>query len=356
MISAESGAELLAEAGLTYSSDGRPGWTRRRRGRGFSYHDTRGNLIRDPAAHQRIEALVIPPAWTDVWICPRPSGHVQATGRDDRGRKQYIYHQLWREGRDTAKYASLPAFAAALPRLRRRLARDLAANPAGNGPPDRRTVTAALVSLLDLSLIRVGNSRYASDNGSYGLTTLQGEHVQVSGDELQFDFVGKSGKRHEIALRNRRLAKIVRRCQELPGQDLFQFENEAGEPQVVRSEDVNAYLRESVGEEHSAKDFRTWAGTVLTAERLLAMGESTSDSAAKRNVTTAVRATAERLGNTLAVCRRCYVHPVVLDTYVAGEFVDRFESALAEARAERPDGLRVNEAATLRFLTEQGTS
>lgn len=355
MITAESGAELLEGAGLTYSTDNRPGWTRRRRGRGFSYHDTRGNLIRDAAAHQRIEALVIPPAWTDVWICPRSSGHVQATGRDDRGRKQYLYHPLWREGRDTVKYAGLPTFASALPQLRRRLARDLAASSAGSGLPDRRTVTAALVSLLDLTLIRVGNSRYASDNGSYGLTTLQGEHVEVSGDELQFNFVGKSGKEHEITLRNRRLAKIVRRCQELPGQDLFQFENEAGEPQVVRSDDVNAYLRESVGEEHSAKDFRTWAGTVLTAQRLHDIGDPTSENAAKRNVTAAVRGTAERLGNTLAVCRRCYVHPGVLDSYVAGEFVARFESALEAARTDRPDGLRLAEAATLGYLTELPT-
>ena len=282
-----------------------------------------------------------------MWLCPRASGHIQATGRDARGRKQYIYHPQWREGRDTAKYAGLPGFAASLPRLRRRLARDLAA---GAGTLDRRTVTAALVSLLDLTLIRVGNSRYATDNGSYGLTTLQGKHVEVSGDELQFTFVGKSGKEHEISLRNRRLAAIVRLCQELPGQDLFQFENEAGEPQVVRSDDVNAYLRESVGEEHSAKDFRTWAATVLTAQRLHAMGDATSASAAKRNVTAAVRATADRLGNTLAVCRRSYVHPAVLDTYVAGAFVDRFSSALEAARTERSEGLRVGEAATLRFL------
>jgi DNA topoisomerase-1 len=342
--------DLPEVEGLTYSSDDRPGWTRRRRGRGFSYLDTRGNLIRDPAARRRIESLVIPPAWTDVWICPRASGHIQVTGRDDRGRKQYIYHSLWREGRDTAKYASLPGFGASLPRLRRRLARDLAA---GTGTLDRRTVTAALVSLLDLTLIRVGNSRYATDNGSYGLTTLQGEHVEVSGDDLRFAFVGKSGKEHEISLRNRRLAAIVRHCQELPGQDLFQFENEAGEPQVVRSDDVNAYLRESVGEQHSAKDFRTWAATVMTAQQLHGMGGAASTSAAKRNVTTAVRATAERLGNTLAVCRRSYVHPVVLGTYLAGDFVERFSSALESARGERTEGLRVGEAATLRFLTEE---
>ncbi|HLU81933.1 MAG TPA: hypothetical protein VKZ43_00905 [Trueperaceae bacterium] len=350
----ESLAQLPEGAALTYSTDTRPGWTRRRRGRGFSYHDTRGKRIDDAAARRRIDSLAIPPAWTEVWICPRATGHIQATGRDARGRKQYIYHSLWREGRDTAKYASLTTFAAALPQLRRRLARDLAGVSNGSTTPDRQTVIAALVSLLDLTLIRVGNSRYASDNGSYGLTTLQGEHVDVHRDELQFDFVGKSGKRHAIMLRNRRLAKVVRMCQELPGQDLFQFENEAGEPQVVRSDDVNAYLRESVGAQHSAKDFRTWAGTVLTAQRLHDLGDPSSESAAKRNVTAAVRGTAERLGNTLAVCRRCYVHPVVLESYKEGQFGERFSAALEAARADRPDGLRVGEAATLRFLTEQG--
>src|SRR5690606_22101113 len=328
--------------GLTYSSDDRPGWTRRRRGRGFSYHNTRGDLIEDKSARERIDALVIPPAWTEVWICPSPTGHIQATGRDARGRKQYIYHSRWRESRDTAKYDSLPSFAEALPRLRRRLARDLAAAPR---TPDRQTVTAALVKLLDASLIRVGNKRYASDNGSYGLTTLQDEHVEISGDEMQFSFLGKSGKEHEITLRDRRLAKIVRRCQELPGQELFQYENEEGELQVVRSDDVNAYLRESVGEAHSAKDFRTWAGTVITARRLHGLGEAGSTTAAKRNLTAAVRSTAERLGNTLSVCRQCYVHPLVLGHYLSGEFVERFESALATARSDRPEGLRVAEAA-----------
>lgn len=339
----------LKSAGLTWISDSQSGWSRQRRGRGFSYLDTDGQVIRDPAVRDRLRSLVIPPAWQDVWISPRASGHLQATGRDERGRKQYIYHPAWRELRDTAKYAGLTEFASQLPQLRRRLNRDLAA---AGSTPDRQTVTAAIVSLLDRTLIRVGNSRYAISNGSYGLTTLQDEHVQVDGDELQFTFRGKSGQAFDVSLRNRRLAKIVRHCQELPGQELFQFETDAGELQVVASDDVNAYLRDTMGENHSAKDFRTWAGTVMTAEKLFAADEAASDTAAKRNVTAAIRFTAGRLGNTLAVSRKCYVHPKIMDSYLAGEFTSSYGAALDAARKQQRSGLRLAEAATLQFITE----
>ncbi len=349
MVAAASNAEL-AGSGLTYSSDEKPGWRRRKRGRGFSYLDAHGQLIGDPAVRERIARLVIPPAWSDVWICPSPRGHLQATGRDERGRKQYIYHPKFRESRDSAKYGGLTDFAAALPALRRRLARDLAA---ADQPPDFQAVTAAIVSLLDRTLIRIGNARYASENGSYGLTTLQDQHVNINGSELLFAFTGKSGKEHEVSLRNRRLARLVRHCQELPGQELFQYESGDGELRTVSSEDVNCYLRETVGPAHSAKDFRTWAGTVLVASRLHALGEAASTTAARRNVTAAVRHAAGRLGNTLAVCRKGYVHPLVLEDYLAGTFVEAFSDTLSAARESRPDGLRLFEAATLGFLTER---
>lgn len=338
----------LREAGLTYSSDSKPGWTRQRRGRGFSYLNTKNEIIRDPGIRKRLSGLVIPPAWQDVWISPRPNGHIQATGRDARGRKQYIYHPDWHDMRDTAKYGGLTGFAEELPRLRRRLSRDLAM--AGD-PPDRQTVTAAIVSLLDRTLIRVGNSRYVTENGSYGLTTLTDDHVHIEGAELQFSFVGKSGKEHEITLRNRRLARIVRQCQELPGQELFQFEDDSGSLHVINSDDVNAYLRETLGADRSAKDFRTWAGTVMTAEKLHEAGATSSESAAKRNVTAAIRFTAARLGNTLAVCRKCYVHPTVVDDYLDGSFSAEFPDALQQAREQPVNGLRVAEAATLALLT-----
>ncbi|NLA56156.1 MAG: DNA topoisomerase IB [Corynebacterium humireducens] len=345
----EPGPADLKSAGLTWISDSSPGWSRQRRGRGFSYLDTGGQVIRDPAVREHVQSLVIPPAWQDVWISPRASGHLQATGRDDRGRKQYIYHPAWRELRDTAKYASLSEFASQLPKLRRRLSRDLAA---GSSTPDRQTVTAATVSLLDRTLIRVGNSRYATSNGSYGLTTLQDEHVQVEGDELQFRFRGKSGQEFDVSLRNRRLAKIVRHCQELPGQELFQFETATGVLQVMASDDVNTYLRDTMGENHSAKDFRTWAGTVMTAEKLFNAGEAATDTAAKRNVTAAIRFTAGRLGNTMAVSRKCYVHPKIVARYMAGDFIGEFGDALESARGKPGSGLRVAEAATLAFITE----
>ncbi len=346
---AQAGDSEALEAGLTWSSDSKPGWSRRRRGQGFSYLNTRGEVIRSPKARERARNLVIPPAWQDVWICPRPDGHIQATGRDERGRKQYIYHPRWSEVRSATKYAGLVDFAERLPQLRRRLRRDLAE---AGGTPDHLTVTAAVVSLLDRTLIRIGNERYARSNGSYGLTTLQDEHVAISGNELHFSFKGKSGQEHDLTLRNRKLARIVRSCQELPGQDLFQYEDDAGEPRVISSADVNAYLREIIGENHSAKDFRTWAGTVLTAGKLADLGEASSATAARRNITAAIRSAAGRLGNTLAVCRACYVHPRITESYLSGEFAGHYGAAMEWARANRTDGLQLAESATLQFLRE----
>jgi DNA topoisomerase-1 len=345
---AEPTPESFAEeAGLVYSSDDRPGWSRRRQGQGFSYFDVQGKRITDERRRQRIRQLVIPPAWTDVWINPRSNGHLQATGRDERGRKQYLYHPRWREVRDEAKYENISGFARQLPHLRRRVARDLANF---SGQPDRQTVTAALIKLLDTTLIRVGNSEYARQNDSYGLTTLHDEHVSINGELIEFSFRGKSGKEHEVSIRNERLARIVRQCQAIPGQELFQYEDEKGEHHVISSQDVNDYLHEATGSEYSAKDFRTWAGTVLTAEELFGLGPAASQSAAKRNVTAAIRCSARQLGNTPAVCRKSYVHPAILASYLEGSFSAQFESALQAARQDKPEGLRLAEAATLNLL------
>jgi DNA topoisomerase-1 len=336
-------------AGLIYSSDDAPGWTRRRQGRGFSYFDTAGERIRDAAARERIAQLVIPPAWTDVWINPLANGHLQATGHDERGRKQYLYHPRWREVRDQAKFESLTGFAQLLPRLRSRVQRDLALF---SGTPNSRTVTAALVKLLDATLIRIGNSEYAQENDSYGLTTLHDEHVNVQDDLIEFSFRGKGGKEHEISLRNKRLARIVRNCQALPGQELFQYEDEQGELHVISSHDVNSYLQEATERDYSAKDFRTWAGTVLTASKLHELEPATSATGLKRNLTAAIRSSAARLGNTPAVCRKSYVHPAVISSYLEGTFNPAYHVALEAARQRKPEGLRLAEAATLKLLQD----
>lgn len=340
-------------AGLHYSGDSGPGLGRRRRGRGFSYHDASGALITDGEERERLQSLAIPPAWTDVWINPDPRGHLQATGRDEAGRKQYIYHPRWLESRAESKYGSLSDFAQHLPALRRRLRRHLAESP---DTPDHRTVTAAVVSLLDRSLIRIGNRRYAQQNDSYGLTTLRETHVEVTGSELQFRFRGKSGQEHDVSIRNRSLARVVKSCLELPGQELFRYENEVGELRTVSSGDVNAYLHDVLGEGHSAKDFRTWAGTVLTAERLaqLPPEDTAGKGRLKRELTAALRATAGRLGNTLAVCRSSYVHPAISDSWLEGTFRVSWADALEQARAGQPAELRLAEAATLNFLEAAG--
>ena len=299
-------------AGLRHSSDDRPGITRRRAGRGFTYRDADGHRVRDPETLARIKRIAIPPAWTDVWICPAPNGHLQATGRDARGRKQYRYHARYRARRDTAKFERLIAFARALPAIREQVDRDLA-RP---GLP-REEVLAAVVRLLELTLIRVGNDEYARLNRSFGLTTLQDRHAVVDGSAIRFRFRGKSGKQQEVGLRDRRLATVVRRCRDLPGRELFQYVDADGEPRDVASDDVNEYLG-AIAPGFTAKDFRTWAGTVLAYRALRALGKGATDREKQRNVAEAVQAAADNLGNTAAVARQAYVHPAVVDAYLDG--------------------------------------
>ena len=341
-------AEAARTAGLRYVSDAGPGIRRRRSGRGFSYVDVDGTTIRDRAKLQRIRALAVPPAWTDVWICPIANGHIQATGRDARSRKQYRYHRRFREVRDSAKYERTLAFAEALPRIRAQLAEDLA-RP---GLPKRKVV-AAVVRLLELTGIRVGNEEYARQNRSYGLTTMRSRHVTVDGSAIRFRFRGKSGREADLDLRDRRLAAIVRRCQELPGQVLFQYRAEDGELDSVDSEDVNGYLREVTGEDYTAKDFRTWAGTVLAATALQAVEEVDSDTAAKRNVVRAIETVAEQLGNTPAVCRSCYVHPAILESYLEGELVSVLRQRAERELADTLEHRSPEEAAVLALLQQR---
>jgi DNA topoisomerase-1 len=330
--------------GLRYVTDAAPGYRRRRRGRGFSYEDTDGQMIREPDVIARIQALAIPPAWTDVWICPSPAGHLQATGRDARGRKQYRYHARWRARRDAAKFDRMMAFGRALPRIRARCRRDVA-RP---GLP-REKVLAAVVMLLGSTLIRVGNEDYARLNRSFGLTTLKDRHAAVSGTRIRFRFRGKSGREHEVALADRRLARIVRRCQDLPGQELFQYVDGSGAVRDVVSQDVNDYLRAISGGDFTAKDFRTWAGTVL-AFRALRMTEADDDSPTQRAITAAMRDAADELGNTPAVARGSYVHPAILDAFADGSLGDTVaEVSTVDDDARHPPD-RAEERAVLALL------
>ena len=329
------------KAGLEYVNDGEPGFRRRRRGKGFAYLDSNGKSLRDPYALVRIRSLAIPPAWADVWICASENGHLQATGRDARGRKQYRYHPDFTAIRDSVKYERLVAFAKVLPAMRDKIAVHMALA----GLP-REKVLATIAHLLDITLIRIGNDSYARDNDSYGITTLRNSHVRVAGGELRFQFKGKSGKTWRLTMRNRRVAKTIRSCQELPGQHLFQYLDADGNALRVTSTDVNEYLRSLTGREVTAKDFRTWAGTVLAANLLQEIGAPDSAAAAKRQIRAALQQVAARLGNTVAICRKCYVHPSVLEAYAAGE--------LRLRRLPSRDGaLRPEEAATLRFLQRQ---
>jgi DNA topoisomerase I len=339
------------DARLRYVSDDERGFGRRRRGRGFSYVDEAGETIGDPDVRERIEALVIPPAWQDVWICRDARGHLQATGRDEAGRKQYLYHPRWREVRDRVKFEHLVTFGEVLPAIRRRLRRDLR-----DDRLSRRRVTAAVVKLMDTTLVRVGNSVYAKSNGSYGLTTLRAEHVEATGDEIDLKFDGKGGAPHEVSVRDEELAAVVRECQEIEGQELFRYLDGAGAIRTIDSGDVNDYLREASGSDVTAKDFRTWGGTVLTARELSAGAEAGTATARKRVVVAAMREVAAELGNTPAVCRRAYVHPRLLEEYLAGTFGDAYARALDAARRARPRELRLHEAATLRYLEEAVTS
>jgi DNA topoisomerase-1 len=326
--------ESAKVAGLRGVTERDPGIHRRRVGRGFSYIDADGHRLRDAESLRRIRNLAIPPAWTDVWICPGPNGHIQAVGRDARGRKQYRYHARWRETRDETKYARMLAFARALPRIRRHVDRDLR-----RGGLPREKVLAAVVRLLETTLIRVGNEEYARTNGSFGLTTMRTRHVDIDGSKLRFRFTGKSGKEHEVGVRDQGLARIVRRCQELPGHELFQYIAEDGVRQAIDSADVNAYLQEIAGEEFTAKDFRTWAGTVLAALALQEVATFESTREAKRNITRAIERVARQLGNTPAISRKCYVHPAVIDAYLDGVTVNALRESTERRIGESVRGL-----------------
>jgi len=311
-------------AGLRYVSDTHPGIERRRAAKGFRYFAPDGTPVRDATTLKRIRALAIPPAWTDVWICPRADGHLQATGRDARGRKQYRYHDRWREVRDETKYGRLAAFGRALPRIRRRVARDLALP----GLP-RDKVLATIVHLLETTFVRIGNAEYARDNESFGLTTLRDRQARVDGSTIRLRFKGKSGVPHDITLDDRRIARIVRRMQDLPGEELFQYIGEDGQPNAIESADVNAYLKSIAGAEFTSKDFRTWAGTLLCLRALRQVPAPASLASGRREVAQAVQAVARELRNTRAVCRKCYIHPVVVETYL--------EQGLPAATRERSD-------------------
>src|SRR5437667_7711566 len=312
-VASDEAVAAAEEAGLQYVSDDRPGFARRANNGEFEYLDTEGKRIRDEQRVLRIKRLAIPPAWTDVWICPSPTGHIQATGRDARRRKQYRYHERWRELRDENKFGRLADFAKALPRIRRRVAHEMRLP----GLP-REKVLATVVRLLERTFIRIGNAEYARENKSFGLTTMQGRHVTVKGARLRFRFRGKSGRQHEVDVTDRRIANIVSKCQDLPGQDLFQYVDDEGEVRNVTSQDVNDYLREITDENFTAKDFRTWAGTVLAAIALGAQGEFEMKKQAKANVKRAIDAVAELLGNTPVICRKCYVHPAIVKAYLSG--------------------------------------
>ena len=338
-------APVAREAGLRHVGDDGPGIRRVRSGKWFRYVGPDGRAIRDVEERRRIEALAIPPAWARVWICPDPMGHIQATGRDAKGRKQYRYHSRWRSSRDGSKFQRMIAFGRALPALRRRVDRDLKRR----GLP-REKVLAAVVRLLEVSLIRVGNDDYARRNGSFGLTTLRDGHVDLGGASIRFRFRGKAGVDHDVEVRDPRLARIVRRCRDLPGQELFQYLDDDGVVRDVGSADVNAYLRQATGEEFSAKDFRTWAGTVLAAMALREFEAFDSEAEAKRNVVRAIEHVAERLGNTPSVCRKCYVHPEVLDAYLDGTMLETLSSRADRAEVGPKSRMKPEEAAVLALL------
>ena len=328
-------AEAAEEAGLRYVTDEQSGYSRKSKGDDFEYFDTDGKPIRDEQRLVRIKRLAIPPAWTDVWICPSSNGHIQGTGRDARGRKQYRYHDRWREVRDENKYDRIVTFGKALPKIRRRLSKDLTLPSL-----PREKVLATVVQLLQRTFIRVGNEEYARDNKSFGLTTMQDRHVDVKGAKLRFRFRGKSGREHEVGLIDRRIAKTILKLQDLPGQNLFQYVNDDGDVRDITSQDVNAYLREITGEDFTAKDFRTWAGTVLTAIALNAQEKFETKKQARVNITTAINAVAKILGNTPAICRKCYVHPAVLETYLDGNSIEGLkqitDAALAKEEVAKP--------------------
>ncbi len=340
--------EAAEEAGLRYVSDDQPGYSRKRNGEGFIYFDTEGKPIRDEQRILRINRLAIPPAYTDVWICPSPNGHIQATGRDARRRKQYRYHERWREVRDENKYEKMLLFGEALGKIRRRVKKDMA-----RPGLTREKVLATVVSLLETTFIRVGNEEYARENKSFGLTTMRNRHVDVKGATVHFRFRGKSGIMHEREVEDPRVAKVMRKLADLPGQELFQYVDDEGEARNVTSQDVNDYLREISGEDFTAKDFRTWAGTVMAAIALNEVGAFENKTQAKRNVRDAIHAVSKMLGNTPAICRKCYVHPIVLENYLSGSAIEGLKKRAEETLAESLEDLSSAEAAVLSFLQQK---
>ena len=332
-------------AGLRYVHDDRPGIRREAARDGFRYLDAHGEPVADDATLKRIRSLAIPPAWTDVWICPQANGHLQATGRDARGRKQYRYHPKWREVRDEVKYERMINFGKALPQIRKEVDRALSLP----GLP-RDKVLATIVYLLEATMMRIGNDEYARENKSYGLTTLRNRHVKIDGSDVEFRFRGKSGVYHDVKVHDRRLARIIQRTRDLPGQDLFQYLDDNGERHTVGSADVNDYLRTITGEDYTAKDFRTWSGTVLAALALQEFEAVDSDAQARKNVVRAIESVAERLGNTPSVCRKCYVHPAVLDAYLDGTMLEGLRARAEESLVEDLHDLQPEEAAVLAML------
>jgi DNA topoisomerase I len=341
-------ASAIAEEGLRYVIDSSPGYRRTRTGTSFTYYDKDGKRITDQLVIRRIKSIGIPPAYEFVWICPSPNGHIQATGIDARGRKQYRYHPKWRELRDQNKYEHIMQFAAALPALRVCVAFDMKRD----GLP-REKVLATIVSLLEKTLIRVGNVEYAEKNKSYGLTTMRRKHVAIGRGVLRFDFTGKSGKQWKLQVENRRIAAIVKRCAEFPGHELFKYLDDDGESRTVDSGDVNQYIREITQKDFSAKDFRTWAGTVLAALALSELKKYDSQAEAKRNVVVAIEKVAKQLGNTPAICRKSYVHPEILSAYMSGDLVKMIDAKIARKFRQHYAQLTADEIMVLAFLRKR---
>ena len=335
-------------AGLRYVHDDTPGFTRKRAGKGFSYRDLNGKTIGDAAIRERINKLAIPPAYQNVWICPDENGHIQATGYDEKGRKQYRYHARWSQVRDEAKFTRLIEFAHALPAIRQRTNADLRQRNL-----TREKVLAAIVQLLEKTAIRVGSEEYARQNETYGLTTMENRHVEVEGNTVHFEFTGKSHKDHEIDLKDKKLAKVVEQLQDLPGQSLFQFVDENGEPHSISSGDVNDYLHEIAGEHFTAKDFRTWAGTVAASLALQEFEEFSDKGTAAQNVVEAVKVVAQKLGNTPAVSRKSYIHPAVIEAYFDGDMLESLQQKVEEELSENLQGLKPEEAAVLGLLQQK---
>lgn len=330
-------------AGLRYTSDSSSGYTRKKAGKGFYYVDQNGERVTDEKTLERIKALIIPPAWTDVWICKSAKGHLQATGRDDKGRKQYIYHPEWRQARSLTKFGRMIAFGKHLPQLRERIQADISSHKL-----NRRKVTAVVLSIMDNALIRIGNRAYAKENKSYGLTTLRDKHVKIEGSKIKFSFKGKKGVEHEIDLKDRRLARLVKKCKDIPGYDLFQYFDEDGERHTLESGDVNEYLREATEEDFTAKDFRTWGGTVRMVECLEKVLDEEPDLNKDRTIRQAVKEVAKGLGNTPSVCSKYYIHPEVINLFKEDKLVNYLERH--DATTSETEHLSATEELVLKML------